>query len=151
MTAYRVIYERDEAGWWIARVARVPGCVTQGRTVAEARRRIREALDLFMRNASRVPLLDDVRLPASARRALGQLERAERRLEQAAMAAARGRVAAAQALTGPPLRLSVRDAAEVLGLSHQRVQQLKGASRTRRRRPARARQAATSREDAIVT
>src|SRR5687767_2512437 len=46
--SYRVTYERDPAGWWVAAVREVPGCHTQGRTLAQARRRIREALGLFV-------------------------------------------------------------------------------------------------------
>ena len=45
--SYRVAYERDESGWWVATVRGVRGCHTQGRTVDEARRRIREALELL--------------------------------------------------------------------------------------------------------
>src|ERR1700716_316638 len=30
---YRVAYERDESGWWVASVRGVRGCHTQGRTV----------------------------------------------------------------------------------------------------------------------
>jgi predicted RNase H-like HicB family nuclease len=45
---YEVVYQRDETGWWQARVPQIPGCHTQGRTVEEARRRIREALSLFV-------------------------------------------------------------------------------------------------------
>ena len=44
MKSYRVAYERDESGWWVASVRGVRGCHTQGRTVDEARRRIREAV-----------------------------------------------------------------------------------------------------------
>ena len=51
--SYRVAYERDESGWWVATVRGVRGCHTQGRTVDEARRRIREALELFVDNAPR--------------------------------------------------------------------------------------------------
>src|ERR1041385_8959781 len=48
MSAYHVTYERDESGWWVASVREVRGCHTQGRTVDEARRRIRKALELFV-------------------------------------------------------------------------------------------------------
>jgi predicted RNase H-like HicB family nuclease len=51
--SYRVAYERDESGWWVATVRGVRGCHTQGRTVDEARRRIREALGLFVDDARR--------------------------------------------------------------------------------------------------
>lgn len=53
MKRYRVTYERDESGWWVASVSGVRGCHTQGRTVDEARRRIKEALELFVDDATR--------------------------------------------------------------------------------------------------
>ena len=86
MKTYTVTYERDDEGWWVASVREVRGCHTQGRTLGEARRRIRQALSLFVDEAKR------------ARQAVRVLTR--------------------------QLRLSVRDAGELLGLSHQRVQQL---------------------------
>ena len=48
---YRVAYERDASGWWVASVRGVRGCHTQGRTVDEARRRIIEAMELFVDDA----------------------------------------------------------------------------------------------------
>ena len=68
--SYRVAYERDESGWWVASVRGVRGCHTQGRTVEEARRRIREALALFVDDARKVPIVDDVKLPTAATRAI---------------------------------------------------------------------------------
>src|SRR5437667_10375633 len=68
--SYRVAYERDKSGWWVATVRGVRGCHTQGRTVDEARRRIREALELFVDNARRAPIVDDVKLPSAATRAI---------------------------------------------------------------------------------
>lgn len=41
---YTVRYERDEEGWWVARVLEVDGCITQGKSIEQARERIREAL-----------------------------------------------------------------------------------------------------------
>jgi predicted RNase H-like HicB family nuclease len=44
MSRYTVSYERDaSSGWWVAQVKEVPAAITQGRTIAAARRRIREA------------------------------------------------------------------------------------------------------------
>jgi predicted RNase H-like HicB family nuclease len=51
VTTYHLAYDRDESGWWVASVREVPGCHTQGRTVDEARSRIRKALDLFVDDA----------------------------------------------------------------------------------------------------
>ena len=70
MKSYRVAYERDESGWWVATVRGVRGCHTQGRTVDEARPRIRETLELFVANARRAPIVDDVKLPSAATRAI---------------------------------------------------------------------------------
>jgi predicted RNase H-like HicB family nuclease len=68
--SYRVAYERDESGSWVATVRGVRGCHTQGRTVDEARRRIREALELFVDDARKAPIVDDVKLPSAATRAI---------------------------------------------------------------------------------
>jgi predicted RNase H-like HicB family nuclease len=68
--SYRVAYERDESGWWVATVRGVRGCHTQGRTVDEAQRRIREALGLFVDDARKASIVDDVKLPTVATRAI---------------------------------------------------------------------------------
>jgi predicted RNase H-like HicB family nuclease len=66
---YRVAYERD-AGWWVASVRGLRGCHTQGRTVDEARRRIVEAMELFVADPRRAKIVDDVKLPSGAAKAL---------------------------------------------------------------------------------
>jgi predicted RNase H-like HicB family nuclease len=117
MKSYTVVYELDESGHWIATVPRVRGCHTYGRSLSEARARIREALGLFVADAARARLHDEVRLPADMRRLVVRFrtarERAERERRQADAAARR----LAQ-------RLSRRDAAELLDISHQRVHQI---------------------------
>jgi len=65
---YTVRFDRDaDSGWWVVTVPEIPGCLTQGRSLAEGRRRIREALALFIdeKLAATVDLVDDVRLPRS--------------------------------------------------------------------------------------
>jgi len=114
---YRVVYELDESGHWIATVPAVRGCHTYGRSLSEARSRIREALSLFVTHAPTAHLVDEVRLPAQMKRLVLQYREARAHAEQdqkKAEAAAR-RLAA---------RLSRRDAADLLQISHQRVQQL---------------------------
>jgi predicted RNase H-like HicB family nuclease len=61
-TSYRVTYEHD-GSMWFAHIDALEGCHTQGRTIAQARERIREALSLFDKKAARAILVDDVRSP----------------------------------------------------------------------------------------
>jgi len=120
-----VRYERDESGWWIAEVVEIPGCRTQGRTVAQCRRRIREALALFVDDAvaRKATLVDDVRLGGGVTRVVRRVAAARRKADAVQAKVQRDTRAAVKELTGR-LGLSVRDAAEVLGISYQRVQQL---------------------------
>ena len=73
MKNYRVVYQRDESGWWVATVRGVPGCHTQGRTVDEARRRIVEAMELFVDDARCAKIVDEVKLPAGTAQAIPRL------------------------------------------------------------------------------
>lgn len=123
---YTVRYERDETGWWVAQVKETPAAITQGRTIAEARRRIREALALALDDeaaAKRAKLIDDVRLPADARRALEQARAARARLATESKKAQESTAKAVRALL-EGMHLSVRDAGELIGISPQRVHQL---------------------------
>jgi predicted RNase H-like HicB family nuclease len=89
---YHITYERDESGWWVASVVELRGCHTQGRTVDEARRRIVEAMELFIDNAKSPKVVDDVRLPThtvKAIRAYANLrKKADQEDRRAAMAPA---------------------------------------------------------------
>ena len=72
MKPFTVIYERDEAGWWVTQIREVPAAITQGRTLAEARRHVREALALVLGSsaARRAILTHEVHLPPTVGRAL---------------------------------------------------------------------------------
>lgn len=122
---YVVVYERDELeDAWNVRAAGFDGCQTYGRSLSAAKGRIREALALWLGCESSTLVLEDrlpPRLAAVAKRANGARREAER-----AAARAQQEVAGA-ALELTELGLSRRDVAELLGLSHQRVQQLVGA------------------------
>jgi predicted RNase H-like HicB family nuclease len=127
--------ERDESGHWIASVPSLRGVHTHARTLAGLRRYLQDAIALWLevelldlgerdpridRSSVRVEL--QVKLPARVRRAA---ETARRRREHARSAESEAIAAtreAARALVA--LGLSRRDAAEVLELSHQRVDQL---------------------------
>jgi predicted RNase H-like HicB family nuclease len=59
MKTYNVDYERDESEWWVASVRELPGCHSRGRTIDEARRRAREALELFVDDAQSAEVVDE--------------------------------------------------------------------------------------------
>lgn len=125
-TRYTVRYERDETGWWVAQVKEAPAAITQGRTIAEARRRIREALALALDDdaaARKAMLVDDVRLPADARRALVKARAARARLATESKKAQESTANAVRTLV-ERMHLSVRDAGDLIGISPQRVHQL---------------------------
>jgi predicted RNase H-like HicB family nuclease len=122
--SYRVAYERDQSGWWLATVRGVRGCHTQGRTVDEARRRIREALELFVDDARTASIVDDVKLPTAAARAIRAYARLRKKADEEDRRAARAARQAVRVLRRGRLKMSARDAARLLGLSHQRVHQL---------------------------
>lgn len=124
MKTYRVAYERDESGWWVASVRELRGCHTQGRTVDEARRRIREAMRLFIDNTRGVKIVDDIRLPADARKAISAYAKLRKRADDEGRRAAAAARRAVRVLRGGRLKMSARDAAQFLGLSHQRIHQL---------------------------
>lgn len=112
----------DESGWWVASVREVRGCHMQGRT-DEARRRIRKAMELFVHDARSAKLVDNVKLPAPASKAIrlyaALRKQADREDRHASLAARR----AVRLLRGGKLKMSARDAARLLGVSVQRVHQ----------------------------
>ena len=121
--AYRVVIERDETGVWLAHVRGVRGCHTHGRTLDQVRRRIREALSLWIEDADDAEFVEEIRLPGDARQAIQRSSSARRRAERGRENAQSTTASAADLLVGR-LGLGVRDAGELLGLSYQRVQQL---------------------------
>lgn len=120
---YRVVLERDESGAWIARIPSVPGCHSHGRSLVEARRRVREALSLWVADADGAELVDDVRLPRDALAAVRRSGRSRVRLAEVRSEASTATADAVSRLVDD-LGLGVRDAAYLLGLSFQRVQQV---------------------------
>lgn len=45
---FKVLIEQDENGIYVASVPELPGCYTQGKTLEQARSRIREAIELVL-------------------------------------------------------------------------------------------------------
>jgi predicted RNase H-like HicB family nuclease len=120
---YRAVFELDESGAWIVRIPAIRGCHTYGRTLDQARRRIREGLSLWIDDVEHAVIEEEVRLPATARLALQRAKRARERAERERSRAQEETERTARALLDD-LGIGMRDAGELLGLSHQRVQQL---------------------------
>lgn len=45
---FKVRIKRDEEGWYVATVPALPGCISQGKTEAEARKNVKEAIKLHL-------------------------------------------------------------------------------------------------------
>lgn len=120
---YSVVIERDESGAWIALVPSVRGCHSHGRTLDQARRRLREALGLWVDDADSAELIEQIRLPARVRTAISRSRTARRQAKRERDRAQLAMKAAAETLV-EELGLGLRDAGELLEISHQRVQQL---------------------------
>jgi predicted RNase H-like HicB family nuclease len=131
----RVTLELHASRRWIATVSDIPGCHTYGSSVAQTLRRVGEAIHLWCAEAAATER-GAIEAGAIERGAIEPMFRLptelQRSIVEASIARERARSAAdhaTQALTGAALGLvrsgcSVRDAAAVLGLSHQRVHQL---------------------------
>lgn len=124
--SYVAVYERDsEAGVWNVAVKGIVGCQTYGRSLRQAQTRIREALAVWL-DVEPDSLQVRDQLPAALTSVAENVARARRNVEVAGAKAQLETAEAVRRLTD--LGLSRRDAAELLGLSHQRVQQLLEAS-----------------------
>jgi predicted RNase H-like HicB family nuclease len=123
-TTYTAIYEQVASGGWRAILGEETRVSTNGRTLAQARAQLRAAAALWLHlDPAAFELIDQVRLPENIQVALDTAARdrtESHAAQQTAMASSRE---AARLLVNVAM-LSRRDAAEILGLSHQRVQQL---------------------------
>lgn len=127
MKTYYATLERDpRSGQWMADIEGLP-VHTWGRSLARVKRHALEALSVHL---DEDPAETEVHLvfrrpelPSAVLDAIEDAETTRSDADTAAARAAEARAAAARALV-QEAHLSLRDAAEVLGVSHQRVQQL---------------------------
>lgn len=136
MKTYQATLELDpHSGQWMADIDGLP-VHTWGRTLGKVKEYAHEALaahlDLAAADVKGHIVFRAPQLPGSVLEALASAERARTEADTATVRAADARAAAAGALVREA-HLSMRDAAEILGVSHQRVQQLL----SQPRRPAR--------------
>ena len=129
MKSLLVVFEPDDDGWWAVSIPEVKGVRSDGRTLDEARRRIRQALaaadDLGWteERAAKVALREDVRLPERIWRLMSDRHRALAALEAAAVDVERTTNELVRRLILENRR-SLRDVAALLGLSHGRIHQI---------------------------
>ena len=123
VNVYRAVVRRDEDGYWFADFPDIPGCHTQAKTREHLRVRMRDALDLFVPDADTATITEDLRLPGhhltKLVRKSGELRSRAQDLDRQSRAATSE---AANALISSGF--SLRAAAEVLGISYQRVHQV---------------------------
>ena len=117
---YDVTYERDGT-MWLARIPSVKGCYTHGRTLAEARVRIRKALSICVDyTVAKAVLRDHIGLPGNVRQKLDARKRELTKSEEVLMRLRELNASAARALVRDT-KLSLRDAGELLGASQETV------------------------------
>jgi predicted RNase H-like HicB family nuclease len=139
---YRVNVTRERDAW-LADVPDLPGAHTFARSLSALQRSVREVIVLMTDRPD--DALDDFDLDiryeiGDSSAAVAAVRRARAAAEQAERASAE---AIRQAVAELPASLSVRDVAALLGVSHQRVAQVR-AETSRSRRPAVGRRKAAS-------
>lgn len=120
--AFDVTLERDGDGWWVAEVPSLPGCHTQGRSIGEARNRVREAIAAFLDLDSVEDIDVTMRLPKKYEKLRAEVLSKRTKAEEVTKEAAKVSREIAKALAKKGI--SRRDVGEILGVSFQRVQQL---------------------------
>jgi predicted RNase H-like HicB family nuclease len=119
---YVAVFERDRGSdAWLVHIKGIEACHTYGRTLRQAQARIREALAAWL---DRKPdeLVITPEWPLELMRLASDVSQARYSAERAGHEAAAKTARAAKKLER--MGLSRRDTADVLGISHQRVQQL---------------------------
>lgn len=119
---YVAVFEHDaREGVWLVHIKDLDGCQTYGRTLRQAEDRIHEALAAWLEKDS-LSLTITPELPSDVALLATEVSQARSAAERAGADAQRATVDAVKRLT--KMGLSRRDAADLLGISHQRVQQL---------------------------
>ena len=124
---YQVRYEHDSNGRWFVRCPDVPGAHSHGRTVTSARSNIREAIALVLDLPDGTPLALNEEFELDDPAVKEALDNARQLRKQAVDLDEQSRTATLTAIAtvrDSDETLSMRDLADLVGLSHQRIQQI---------------------------
>ncbi len=133
MATYTARLEREADGRWTVELAEEPRVHTWGKTVDQALTRIREAAAMwFETDEASIDLVPSPVLPKAILRTVEQAGRARTQAHNADRLAIDKTRQAAVELSRRGI--SMRDAATILGISHQRVHQLLAANATDQRK-----------------
>jgi len=121
---HTAVFQRDGKAMWHVALAERPQIVARGRTLAQARTRIVSAAATSLElDPSEIHLTEDIRLSKSLRAVVDDARKHRESAQAATETAAEATREAARRLVEDEY-MTLRDAGEILGLSHQRVQQL---------------------------
>lgn len=121
--SYTARLEHEKDGRWTVELEEEPRVHTWGKTVDQALARMREAAALwFQTDEDQITLVPHPVLPKTTERTVEQARHARDQAKNADRLAIEQTRKAAAALTSRGI--SMRDAAAILGISHQRVHQL---------------------------
>ncbi len=122
MAEHRVVYRLDAQKKWVASVQGIRRCQGRGKTLREARQKLRAALARRVEDPYALDFVEDVRLPKPARALLVAHWRSKR---LAGLAATRSAEASRLALVAlEAVGIQLKDAADLLGIPPLKLQKL---------------------------
>jgi hypothetical protein len=123
MTEHRVVYRRTTGGEWVANVRGMRRGRGRGRTLRQARQRLRASLARVVEDPYSIDFAEDVKLPPPVRRLIVRHWAARRRLEEETRRSSAAAGAALEAILGHGINL--KDASDLLGLPPLKLQKLR--------------------------
>lgn len=120
---YRVECEWDKTGWWVVTIPEVPGAITQCRRLDRVADDVSEVLELLTTKKPGTYKLD---IHAEAPGRAGKLAAEARalRAEAATLSEKAAKTISSAVVSLSTAGFSLRDIGQLVGVSHQRVEQL---------------------------
>ncbi len=118
-----MVYGRTAGGEWVARVRGMRGAHARGRTLRQARQRLRAVLAKLVADPYAIDFAEDVKLSPPARRLLVKHWAARRRLDTQRRTSAEATREALEALLAQ--RINLKDASDLLGVPILKLQKIR--------------------------